>query len=98
MPRTYIVVDGAGLPPIWRFKDVLAEVRIFEDGHVAEYHACLAVKNGLIGEYQLLEYTSAALAEEYIKQHITERVWVHLFTLSHGYDDKYQRRDKGTQI
>jgi len=98
MPHVYVIANLDGAPPVWRFRDVLPEVRLFEDGEVAEYHAKLAVKNKLIGNFKLIKFASASLGVEYINEHIKEHIWTHVLTLSQGYDDKYKARDEGSQI
>ena len=98
MGKVYVIDSPNGLK-IWRIRDVLPEVRLFEDGQVAEEHGLLAVQLGHIPEFQLLEFESVPEARKYIEPLIKEYVWYHVFTLSYGYHDKYpQNRNKRAEV
>lgn len=89
MPKVYVVIDEMDRPIVWRVHDVLASVRTFEDGHVAEAHRLLAIKLGYGSNLRLLKLGSQVEAVKYSEQHIREEIWYHLLPLSYGYDDKY---------
>lgn len=98
MGKVYVVDSPKGLL-IWRIRDVLPEVRLFEDGQVAEEHGLLAVRLEYIPEFHLLKFESVSEAMKYIEPLIKEYVWYHVFTLSYGYNDKYpQNRNKRAKI
>ena len=98
MAQTYIIIDNFGMPLVIRDRDTAPEIRLFEDGFIAEQHAFSAINSGLIVSGCLFEFESVSEATKYVNNLIHENLWFHTYTLPYGYVNKYAYRNKGTEV